>query len=207
MSRAIHTSAGNLWLRAVSSARRALTRAGLGTTKSLLEMFSKFRINWICGASQVNLAWQRAPKIAQTSERQKWLLRRCTCDRKSYLLSRASVGFREVDRRIDAPMYSAGDDWKAAGAGAGTDASSWPSGSSENLGFLRTCRGSEGVVCDGPEERRRERGVGRPLGRPSNVALFEDLVWSPACSSVVGVVGSSSSSVDCSEGRLVLLWA
>jgi hypothetical protein len=39
------TSAGNLWLRDVNSALRALTRAGFGTTSRRLEMFSSVNRN------------------------------------------------------------------------------------------------------------------------------------------------------------------
>lgn len=43
-----HTSAGSLWLRAVSSALRALTRAGRGMTSSRLHIFSRPSRNWTC---------------------------------------------------------------------------------------------------------------------------------------------------------------
>jgi len=64
-----HTSAGSLWLRTVNSARKALTRAGLGTTTSLFEMLSKFNMNWIYGTSQYRI--DDAERRLQTSDRQK----------------------------------------------------------------------------------------------------------------------------------------
>jgi len=50
------TSAGSLWFSAVSSALSALIRAGLGTMRRRLQIFSKSKINWIYAERQISCA-------------------------------------------------------------------------------------------------------------------------------------------------------
>ena len=60
------TSAGSRWLRAVNSARKALTRAGLGTTTSLFEMLSRFNMNCIYSQSQYEIETKKNVYRPQT---------------------------------------------------------------------------------------------------------------------------------------------